>query len=99
MPALHLDEHQAAVLRAAPLSYSLPGGPAGVTPAGFRHLYYSATLARRDFDATARDLFDWQMHMSTITTTRQQGARRLTASGRSASGGYRDALSPCMGAA
>lgn len=60
MPALHLDEHQAAVLRAAPLSYSLPGGPAGVTPAGFRHLYYSATLARRDFDATARDLFDWR---------------------------------------
>ena len=33
-----------------------------MTPAGFRHLYYSATLARRDFDATARDLFDWQMH-------------------------------------
>lgn len=62
MPALHLDEQQAAVLRAAPLSYSLSGGPAGVTPAGFRHLDYSATLARRDFDATARDLFDWRMH-------------------------------------
>jgi uncharacterized protein (UPF0548 family) len=57
-----LDEQQAAVLRAAPLSYSPRGGPGGGAPADFDHLDCSATLSRRDFDATVRDLFEWRMH-------------------------------------
>ena len=57
-----LDEEQAAALRASPLSYAPQGEPAGVAPAGFDHLNYSSRLTRRDFDAAARDLFEWRMH-------------------------------------
>ena len=57
-----LDEQQAAVLHAAPLSYSRQDVPTGDSPAGFHRLNYSATLSRGDFDAAARDLFEWKMH-------------------------------------
>lgn len=62
MPVRPLDEQQAAALRALPLSYSLQGAPTGEAPPGFHRLHYSAALSRRDFDAAARDLFDWKMH-------------------------------------
>jgi len=62
MPVRHLDEQKASVLRASPLSYSPQGRPTGVAPAGFTHLSHSATLSRRDFDETARDLLEWRVH-------------------------------------
>jgi uncharacterized protein (UPF0548 family) len=62
MPVRPLDEQQAAALRASPLSYLRQGVPTGEAPKGFHRLNYSATLARRDFDAAARDLFEWRMH-------------------------------------
>lgn len=62
MQVRHLDEQQASGLRASPLSYTPQGGPAGEAPPGFNQLNYSATLARRDFDAAAGDLFEWRVH-------------------------------------
>lgn len=62
MPVRLLDEQQAAALRASPLSYSLPGAPAGEAVAGLHQLNCSATLRRRDFDGAARDLWEWTMH-------------------------------------
>ncbi len=59
-----LDEQQAAVLRASPLTYTPQRGPAGAAAVGFTHLDHSAALSRRDFDAAARDLFGWRMHSS-----------------------------------
>ena len=57
-----LDKQQASELRAAPLSYTPPGGAEGATPSGYNHLHHSTTLTRRDFDDAARDLFEWRMH-------------------------------------
>ena len=62
MPVHPLDEQQASELRAAPLSYTPPGGPEGLAPSGYAHLNRSATLVRRDFEDAARDLFEWRMH-------------------------------------
>ena len=33
-----------------------------MAPAGFTHLSHSATLSRRDFHETARDLLEWRVH-------------------------------------
>ena len=33
-----------------------------MAPPGFNHLSHSATLSRRDFDETARDLLEWRVH-------------------------------------
>lgn len=57
-----LDEQQASGLLAAPLSYTPREGPEGDAPPGYRHLDRSVTLNRHDFDAAARDLFEWRMH-------------------------------------
>jgi uncharacterized protein (UPF0548 family) len=56
-----LDEQQADALRAAPLTYASPLAPENAASGGFRVLTQSAVLARRDFDAAARDLLSWRM--------------------------------------
>lgn len=57
-----LDQQRADELRAAPLSFRRLGGPDGATLSDFNHLIRSANLRRRDFDAAARDLFEWRVH-------------------------------------
>jgi uncharacterized protein (UPF0548 family) len=57
----HLDEAQAARLRAAPLTYTPVGRATGGAQAGFTRFERSVELARRDFDAAARDLFAWRL--------------------------------------
>jgi uncharacterized protein (UPF0548 family) len=62
MPVRLLDQKRSERLRAAPLSYSPQAGLAGEAPHDYDHLSRSVVLTRRDFDAAARDLFEWQMH-------------------------------------
>ena len=62
MPVRFLDEQKTWRLRSAPLSFTRHAGSEGDAPAGYNHLNSSVTLARRDFDAAARDLFEWRMH-------------------------------------
>lgn len=57
-----LDEKRADILRAAALSYIPQAGLAGEALHGYDQLSRSVVLTRRDFDAAARDLFEWQMH-------------------------------------
>lgn len=57
-----LDQHQASVLRAAPLSFTPLDEWAGSASSGYHHLHRSITLVRRDFDGAARSLFEWRVH-------------------------------------
>lgn len=57
-----LNPEQAATLRAAPLSFTPRNWTAEGDTDGFSHLHRSRLLTRRDFDASARDLFEWRMH-------------------------------------
>lgn len=43
-------------------AYTPQAGLTGEAPHGYDHLSRSVVLTRRDFDAAARDLFEWQMH-------------------------------------
>lgn len=62
MPVRALDQQRADELRAAALSFRRLGGSEGAMPSDYNHLNQAATLRRRDFDDTARDLFEWRMH-------------------------------------
>ncbi|MFC7485891.1 DUF1990 family protein [Knoellia sp. CPCC 206453] len=62
MSVLLLDQQQASVLRAAPLSFTPLSESGGAAFSEYHHLNQSLTLARRDFDGAARDLFEWQVH-------------------------------------
>lgn len=57
-----LGQDDAAVLRAAPLTYSGDHAVAESAPPGFRRFHASRRLDRRDFDGVARDLMGWRMH-------------------------------------
>ena len=62
MPVHRLDDQQAAVLRAQPLSYPADRRLLHDAPTGFRHLERSRVLARQDFDSAADDLLNWRVH-------------------------------------
>lgn len=62
MAVQHLDDVRAARLRAAAYTYGPVGQTASGPPPGFDWFERSATLARRDFDAAAADLFMWRLH-------------------------------------
>jgi uncharacterized protein (UPF0548 family) len=57
-----LDEQQASVLRTAPLSFTPLSDSEGGESSRYHHVNQSVTLARRDFDAAAGDLFAWRVH-------------------------------------
>src|SRR5216117_3684231 len=57
-----LDAKRTASLRAARLTYPEVGGTAGPLPRGYRIIRRTASLpAAVDFDAAARDLFEWRV--------------------------------------